>query len=203
MPEGLDPLPRAFYLRDVTRVARELLGCALVRDLDGQPAGGVIVETEAYLPAGDPANHAHRGRTRRNASMFQPGGTAYVYTIHTRFCLNAVTGPQDEPAAVLIRAIDPRWGLEAMRRRRRGPERDLTRGPARLCEALGIDLALDGWDLTLGRRLWIAPAVEPVAADRIVTTPRVGIRLAADLPLRFLVADSPFVSRPRHGRNAK
>lgn len=200
MPQPLDPLPRAFYLREVTRVACALLGCALLRELDGERLGGPIVETEAYLPAGDPANHAYRGRTRRNASMFEIGGTAYVYTIHSRYCLNAVTGPAGEPAAVLIRAIEPRWGLEAMRRRRGGRERDLTRGPARLCEALGIDLGLDGWDLTRGRRLWIAPPVEPIDPQRVVVTPRVGIRLAADLPLRYVVADSPHVSKPRHGR---
>ncbi len=183
-------------------MARELLGCVLLREIDGTLAGGPIVETEAYLPSGDPANHAYRGRSARNASMFAIGGTAYVYTIHARYCLNAVTGPADEPAAVLIRAIEPRWGLEAMRRRR-GRERDLTRGPARLCEALGIDLGFDGWDLTQGRSLWIGPAIEPIDPRRIIATPRVGIRRAADLPLRFLLADSPFVSKPNHGRRAK
>lgn len=200
MSGSTDPLPRAFYLREVTTVARALLGCTLLRELDGQRLGGRIVETEAYLPADDPANHAYRGRTPRNASMFEIGGTAYVYAIHSRYCLNAVTGQRDEPAAVLIRAIEPRWGLGIMRRRRGGRTRDLTRGPARLCEALGIDRELDGWDLTLGRTLWISPPVEPLDPQRIVVTPRVGIRRAAELPLRFLVADSPHVSKPWHGR---
>ena len=198
----LEPLPRGFYDRDVIDVARGLLGCLLVRGSGAGRCGGRIVEVEAYLPADDPANHAYRGRTDRNASMFGPPGHAYVYSIHSRWCLNAVAGPAGVPAAVLIRAIEPWLGVEIMRANRpNGPERDLARGPARLCEALAIDRSLDGWDLTLGQRLWIAPAPEPVDPVCIATTPRVGVTSARELPLRFLIAGSPHVSKPRHGRD--
>ncbi len=199
-PLQLEPLPRAFYDRDVLDVARDLLGCVLVRELASARCGGRIVEVEAYLPTRDPANHAYRGRTRRNASMFGPPGHAYVYAIHARWCLNAVTGPVGVPAAVLIRAIEPQMGLELMQARRPNSDlRDLARGPARLCEALAIDRALDGWDLTLGRGLWIAAPIDPVDPGQIRVTSRVGVTRAKELPLRLLVASSPYVSRPRHG----
>ena len=194
-------LPRAFYDRDVVTVARELLGKLLVRRIGRALTVGRIVETEAYLAAEDTANHSHRGRTRRNASMFGPPGHAYVYAIHARWCLNAVTEPEGTASAVLIRAVEPLRGVLAMRRRRRTDAlRDLTRGPGRLCEAFAIDRALDGCDLTRGRGLWVAPrdhADDP--PFQVLVTPRIGVTSAHDLPLRFAVAGSPFVS----GRRAR
>jgi DNA-3-methyladenine glycosylase len=165
-----------------------------------QRIAGKIVEVEAYLARDDPANHAYRGRTRRNAAMFGPPGHAYVYTIHARFCLNAVTEPVGLPSAALIRAVEPVEGMELMQRRRGTEQRlNLTRGPARLCEAFAVDRALDGWDLTRGDRLWIAaPDLEPDTAE-IVAATRVGVTSAKDLPLRFFLAESPFVSRRRRG----
>jgi len=195
-----DALPREFYDRDVVVVARELLGKQLVRAAREGIALGRIVEVEAYVAQGDPASHAYRGRTRRNAAMFGPPGRAYVYAIHSRYCLNAVTEPPDVPSAVLIRAIEPLAGVELMARRRgMSRPRDLARGPARLCEALAIDRGLDGWDLTRGERLWIAEDAEGTpAAGRIASATRVGVSSAADRLLRFYVADSAFVSkRPR------
>jgi DNA-3-methyladenine glycosylase len=155
---------------------------------------GRIVEVEAYLAADDPACHAARGKTKRNASMFAAPGRAYVYSIHSRWCFNVVTLPEDVPSAVLIRAIEPLDGLALMHRRRPGVTRpiDLARGPARLCQALGIDRDLDGHDLTVGRRLWIENADVPAA---ILITPRIGISSAQDLPLRFLISDCPYVSK--------
>ena len=192
------PLPRSFYDRDVVAVARDLLGRRLVRVTKDGRAAGRIVEVEAYLPRDDPANHAYRGPTRRNASMFGPPGHAYVYAIHSRWCLNAVTEPAGVASAVLIRAIEPLEGVELMRRRRQVEDaRDLARGPARLCEALAIDRELDGWDLTRGERLWIAEASGGEGGTlQIVATTRVGVTSAHDLPLRFYVAGSPFVSKP-------
>jgi len=192
------PLPRDFYDRDPVAVARELLGMLLVRINSEGRSAGIIVETEAYLARNDPANHAYRGQTRRNASMFGPPGHAYIYTIHTRWCLNAVTEPAGVPSAVLIRAIEPVEGVKLMRERRDGAElREVARGPWRLCQALAIDRALDGHDLTLGRGLWIARPNSPTPTPAsIVSTTRVGISSATDLPLRFYLADNPFVSRP-------
>jgi len=197
-------LGRAFYNRDVVQVARDLLGCLLVRDSREGLTAGIIVEVEAYLAQGDPANHAFRGPTRKNASMFGPPGHAYVYPIHSRFCLNVVTEPEGVPSAVLIRAIEPTEGIELMRRRRKArsgsqevADLDLARGPARVCEAFAIDRALDGWDLTSGRVSWIEGRSDAAARHNssVVVTTRVGVTAAADLPLRFYLSDSPFVSR--------
>jgi DNA-3-methyladenine glycosylase len=190
------PLPRDFYDRHVVTVARELLGKLLVRRVGASLTVGRIVETEAYLSAGDSASHGDRGRTRRNASMFGPPGHAYVYAIHSRWCLNAVTEPEGTSSAVLLRALEPLVGVAAMQRRR-GIEalRDLARGPARLCEALAIDRALDGCDLTRGRGLWIADG-QALDLPRLVmtVTPRIGVTSAHDLPLRFAAVGNPFVS---------
>ncbi len=225
------PLPRDFYDRRVEAVARDLLGKLLIRATAAGLTAGRIVEAEAYLAADDPACHACNGRTRRNASMFGPPGHAYVYSIHSRWCLNTVTEPAGTPSAVLIRAIEPLAGINLMTRRRLTiqrrrarakshaadssaaappprlgrahlPLRDLARGPARLCEALVIDRRLDGWDLTRGRLLWIAaPAAEQSHdAASVICTPRIGVTSAHDLPLRFCLADCPFVSGTRRTR---
>jgi DNA-3-methyladenine glycosylase len=196
------PLPRDFYDRDVVTVARKLLGTCLAGLVAGR-----IVEVEAYRGTDDPASHAYRGRSRRNASMFGPPGHAYVYAIHSRWCLNAVTEPAGVPSAVLIRAVEPLAGLELMRRRRAGhatrrghragsgAARDLARGPARLCEALAINRTLDGWDLTRGEQLWISRSDAPLDPAEIATSRRIGVTSARDVLLRFYVAGSPFVSR--------
>jgi DNA-3-methyladenine glycosylase len=192
------PLPRSFYAGDPVAVARSLLGQLLLRRTEEGVSGGRIVETEAYLAERDPACHAARGRTRKNASMFGPPGHAYVYPIHARYCFNVVTEPEEIASAVLIRAIEPLAGVEAMQRRRgRQSLRDLASGPAKLCEALAIDRRLDGWDLTLGEQLWIA-ADEERPAFRIAQSPRIGVTSAHDLPLRFFVVGSPLVSGRRH-----
>jgi DNA-3-methyladenine glycosylase len=191
-------LPQSFYNRKVAQVARELLGMTLVRETDNGRTSGTIVETEAYLHGTDQASHSFRGKTRRNASMFGPAGHAYVYTIHTRFCLNAVAEREETGAAVLIRAIEPLDGLSLMEERRgQSAVHQLTTGPGKLCEALAIDKALDGWNLTLGEILWIERPKKPRALD-IATSPRIGISSAQDLLLRFFVRGNRFVSGPKH-----
>jgi DNA-3-methyladenine glycosylase len=165
-------------------------------------AGGIIVETEAYLSAGDPASHSYRGPGRKNRSMFGPAGHAYVYPIHARVCFNIVTEREGVGSAVLIRAIEPTMGLELMRARRgRESLLELTRGPARLCEALAIDRSLDGYDLIGGDRVVVARPSRRSGTGRreaglVVASPRVGIRWARNLPLRFTLANHRFVSRP-------
>lgn len=189
-------LTREFYCRDPATVGRELLGKLLLRETSAGLCGGRIVETEAYLSARDPACHASRGQTLRNATMFGPPGQAYVYMIHARWCLNAVTEPEGTPSAILIRAIEPLVGIELMRQRRgTNVLRDLTRGPARLCEALAIDRTYDGWDLTAGRELWIGEDLElPERRLRIGKSGRIGISSAQRRLLRFFVAGNTFVS---------
>src|SRR5687767_3742832 len=193
------PLPRDFYAREPVCVARELVGKLLIRESTFGPIGGRIVEVEAYLSSRDPACHANRGRTRRNATMFGPAGHAYVYMIHARWCLNAVTEEIGLGSAVLIRAIEPLTGIELMRERRgRDHLRDLARGPARLCQALDVAKQFDGWDLTRGSELWIAADPSPDAAPvRIVRSPRIGISSARRRLLRFSLVGSPFVSGRR------
>jgi DNA-3-methyladenine glycosylase len=191
-----EPLAREFYLRDPAVVARELLGKRLWRETSAGLCGGRIVEVEAYLSRRDPACHAARGMTQRNAAMFGPAGHAYVYMIHSRWCLNAVTEPEGVPSAILIRAIEPMEGLELMHQRRRTDiVRDLARGPARLCEALAIDRTYNGWDLAAGRELWIA--ADPDVNEsrlRIARSGRIGLSSAQRRLLRFYLADNRFVS---------
>jgi len=189
-------LPARFFARDTELVARELLGAVLESHSRHGVTSGRIVETEAYLGEHDGACHAAAGFTARTAPLYGAPGTAYVYFIYgMHWCVNAVTRPRGLPSAVLIRALAPVEGIELMRRRRNGPARevDLTNGPAKLCEALGIGARQNR--LSLQRPPLLIRAGDPVLDDRVVVTPRIGIRRAADWPLRFAVADDPFVSR--------
>ena len=186
-----------FYRREVREVARDLLGMHLVTLLRGKRTAGLIVETEAYLPQGDSACHGSKKRTPRTEVMFAAGGVAYVYPIHARVCFNVVTGETDQPAAVLIRAIEPTEGIEWMQRRRQREKlTELARGPGRLCQALGIDRAINGWDLSRGERIWIE-SHSPVTAKEIIITPRIGVTSATDLLLRYAIGQNCYVSRPR------
>lgn len=190
------PLPRSFYSRDPVVVARELLGAILIHDSHEGRTVGRIVETEAYLAKGDSACHASRGQTKRNGTMFGPAGLAYVYSIHSRYCLNAVTETERVPSAVLIRALEPIDGLSLMQTRRdREKLLDLCRGPARLCEAFGIDRTFDGHKLHVAETLWIEHG-RPLTDKQIVTSTRIGVTSAQELMLRFFERDSRFVSRP-------
>jgi DNA-3-methyladenine glycosylase len=194
-PRAKDALPAEFYARDTELVARDLLGAILECHTPEGVAGGRIVETEAYLGEHDPACHAAVGRTSRTLPLYGPPGTAYVYFIYgMHWCVNAVTREQGLPSAVLIRALEPIDGIELMRRRRRGVRRpeELTNGPARLCSALGIAGVHNG--LSLQRPPLVVRRGRLVADADVVVTPRIGITKAADWPLRWLVADSPFVS---------
>ena len=161
-------------------------------------AGGTIVETEAYGGESDPASHAYRGKTARNAVMFGEAGRAYVYfTYGMHYCLNFVTGkPTGEAAgAVLIRAIEPLLGVEQMRENRgRSDCYDLTNGPAKLCKALSIGLSLNGCDVTdEGSPIFVEKNGGPRAIE-IVSSPRVGIKLATERSWRFFARGSLYVS---------
>jgi len=196
------PLPREFYERHAVEVAPELLGKLLIRETAEGLVSGWIIEAEAYLAADDPACHAARGKTRKNASMFGPPGHAYVYPIHARYCFNVVTEPEGVPSAVLVRAVEPVAGVELMQARRRQARlRELAGGPAKLCEAFGIDRRLDGWDMTQGCQLWIAAdGGSAVIEASIGRSPRIGVTSAEHLPLRFFVRSHALVSGPRRLR---
>jgi DNA-3-methyladenine glycosylase len=183
------PLRRAFFSRSVHEVAPELIGATL---LFGK-AGGVIVEVEAYHHT-DPAAHSFRGRTERNAVMFGPPGFVYVYRSYgIHWCVNFVCEPEGSASAVLIRALQPTQGLAAMRRRRGvADQRLLCSGPGRLCEALGITHAANGLPLD-APPFAILPRTE---LPDIATGPRIGLTKAVDLPWRYGVAGSRFLSKP-------
>jgi len=193
-------LDRKFYNRPTLSVARDLLGKKLIRRADGIELSGVIIETEAYCGATDSACHAHRGRTPRNAVMFGPPGHAYVYfTYGLHYLLNLVTEEEGHPCAVLLRALAPLSGIAAMRSRRRRPDPELTNGPAKLCQALGIDKALNGRDITRKDELWVEDYLD-VAADEIVATPRIGIDYARandrEALWRYLIKPSRLAALP-------
>ena len=186
---------REFFDRSVHEVARDLIGYRLAVG----EAAGIIVETEAY-EASDPACHAYIGKTTRNEVLFGPPGHAYVYLsygIHS--LLNFVTEPGGTASAVLIRALEPTDGIEVMRRRRgRAEIEQLCSGPGKLTEALGVDLSLNGADLFAPPFELASPTGEWAGAE-LVTGPRIGITKAAELPWRYCVSGSRFVSRPWPG----
>ncbi|HET8712757.1 MAG TPA: DNA-3-methyladenine glycosylase [Gemmatimonadales bacterium] len=187
-----------FYARPTEEVARGLLGRILVSDVDGRRTAGRIVEVEAYVGPHDPACHAYGlRRTARTEPLYGRPGTAYVYfTYGMHWCLNAVTEPKGFPAAVLIRALEPLQGLDTMRERREtDDERLLCKGPARLCDALGVTGDLNRASLQRGA-LRILEGTRP-RGGQIVAGPRVGITQARDWPLRFYLKGSPWVSAAR------
>lgn len=203
-PTPVVPIPRSFFARDVRRVARGLLGKVLVRRTETTTLTARIVEVEAYLGVEDPAAHAAAGRTLRNSVIFGPPGHAYVYFIYgNHYCLNVSCEPEGKAGCILFRALEPLSGIEEMARARHmeicnaKDLRKLTSGPGRLCEAFGITRSRDNdCDLTSEESsLWIGD--DGYRARKITLTPRIGITKAADMPLRYLIADNPFVSGPK------
>lgn len=200
-------LSRAFFEAPPERVARRLLGKILVRRTkERKLIAGRIVEVEAYLgphrQTADPAAHAHRGLTSRNQVLFGPAGHAYVYFIYGRyFCMNVSCEREGRAGSLLLRALEPIVGLELMARNRGltpgAAPRELTGGPSRLCQALGITRSADnGLDLLdPGSPLQLRD--DGVRAGRVLITPRIGIRHAVELPLRFAIAGNGCVSGPK------
>ena len=194
----MEPLPRSFYHRDTLEVAQDLLGCILVREYEGRLLTGRITETEAYIGRCDKACHAYNyKRTKRTQTLFLRPGTAYLYLIYGMYtCLNFVTEPEGEPAAVLIRGIEPLEGVETMSRLRFGRDlSDLTayqrkhfcNGPGKVCKVLDLDRSLDGHDL-LTPPLYVLPRQGEVGG--IHSGPRIGVdyaQEAKDFPWRFWV----------------
>ena len=199
-------LPRSFFSRATLKVARDLIGKVLVHETADGLASGVIVEAEAYIGESDPACHAAPGPTRRNAPLYGPPGIAYVYLNYgIHYLVNAVTEADGHPAAVLIRALEPKEGVALMRRRRSTARRngdaipieDLCRGPGNLTRALGIDLAQNQYDLT-SSTLRIEDQGE--RRRRVVWTRRIGINVGVEHQWRVYAADSCAVSGVRASR---
>ena len=188
-------LPSDFFSRDTLAVARTLLGLLLCRrEKDGTYTVGRVVETEAYIGEDDPACHAAAGRTPRTRILYGKPGVAYVYfTYGMHHCVNVVTERENRPAAVLLRALRPEAGLPRMAERRgRTDPREMTSGPARLCQALAIDLELNGAGLR-GPDLHLRD--DGRRGFRMGQGVRVGIRVGTERPWRFWVDADPYVSR--------
>jgi len=199
---------RGFFDRPVLTVAPELLGCVLAHETEDGVVAAEIAEVEAYRGESDPASHAFRGQTARNAVMFGEPGHAYVYfTYGMHFCVNLVCQPAGQPAAVLLRAgrVVEGAGVAAVRRSTGGAraaggvlvERELARGPARLCEALAIGRAQNGADVCESGgplRLLSLPGFTGLPAASIGRGPRVGVRHGAEVPWRFWIVGEPVVS---------
>ena len=195
-------LPVAFFQRPAEDVARALLGMIVVSRVRGVLTAGRIAETEAYLGAIDPAAHAYRRRLHDgNASLYAPPATWYVYRSYgVHWCMNLVCQGPEAGAAVLFRAVEPLVGLPTMRRRRGNrPDRELAAGPGRLTQALGITRSLDGRHMPEARVVVVQG--EPVMDSDVAVTPRIGITKAADWPLRYMIAGSPWVSGYRASRS--
>ena len=191
------PLGPGFFARPTEIVARELVGKVLVSRLDGALSGGKIVETEAYLDAHDPGSHAStKGVTARNRVMYGPPGCLYVYfTYGNHHMLNLVTESEGTAGAVLIRALEPLLGVAVMETRRRGRRGvEIANGPGKVAEALGVDLRQNGESLGSSLIVYDAPP-----ARRVARSGRVGLSNGHDLPLRFYVPGSDYVSRGRTG----
>lgn len=197
-------LPVAFFRRPAEIVAADLLGQVVVSRAGGQATAGRIVETEAYLGYDDPASHGylHR-RNARNAALFGPPGTWYVYLSYgMHWCANLVCQRAGLASAVLLRALEPIDQLDVMRRRRGAvPDRELCSGPGKLCQALGITRDLNG--MAMGSGPVVVLRAEPIATSAIAATPRIGITKAADWPLRFHLANSPWTSRKEKGGGSR
>ncbi|RMG40534.1 MAG: DNA-3-methyladenine glycosylase [Candidatus Dadabacteria bacterium] len=178
-------------------VAPRLLGMKLSTCKSGRVTSGIIVEVEAYCGERDPACHCYsNGRTKRTEIMFHKGGLCYVYFIYGMYhCVNVVAGPEGVGAAVLIRAIEPLEGIELMKRRRKTRViKNLTSGPGKLCQALGIDKSFYGEDMLSSSKIWLEKHTR-VPRDRIVSSGRIGINSARELKWRFFIKESPWVSK--------
>lgn len=194
-------LGKKFYIREVTTVAKELLGKTFVKIVDGETVSAKIVEVEAYYGAIDEAAHSFGGKTKRNKVMFNEGGFLYVYFIYgTHYCCNVVTGFENDGSAVLIRAVEPLTGIDYLAENRYGKTKltekellGLTNGPGKICKAFNITKKENGTDLS-GEEIFILDA-KKVDKSKIVQTVRVGIKKSAELPWRFYIKDNQFVLR--------
>ena len=187
-------LTKDFYTRGAVTVAKDLIGKLLVFKNNGKVFSGIIVETEAYTGKNDPASHSYIGKTKRNEVMFEEGGKVYIYfTYGNHYCMNVVTGKKDFGNAVLIRAIEPVLGVEIMHKNRRTDNLyNLTNGPGKLTQALGIDKSLNGEDLC-GDIIFISEPESKIKI-KLARSRRIGISKNKEKLYRFYAKNNPFVS---------
>lgn len=189
---------QSFYNRKPQIVARDLLGKFLVRKINNQFLVGRIVETEAYLSKDDPASHNFKGKNKRNVSLYKDGGHAYVHSMRQYCLLDVVTESPAKPGSVLIRALEPIEGIEKMKRFRDEYNlHNLTNGPGKVCRALNITKNLDGIDLTNPDEVLFIVKDKNESKIKIITSLRIGISKAKNLPLRFHLFDNKHVSKVR------
>lgn len=190
-------IPRSFYRRHPEKVARDLLGCFIVRRYHGELLVGKIVETEAYLSTpDDPASHGFKPKSRRTNSLFGDAGHAYITNVHRYMIMNVVTETHDKPSGVLIRAIEPILGVETMQKLRRpSSPGNLSNGPGKLTLALDITRKLDGIDITDSMSEIFFTKRNKKFTETIMTSPRIGISKAQEFPLRFYLQNNLFVSK--------
>ena len=193
-------MKHSFFRQDTVQLAQKLLGCLLVHRTPYGTAGGMIVETEAYVGAIDKACHAYRNRSERTEIMYRDGGYAYVYLIYgMHCCFNVVTGPESEGNAVLIRALEPVFGIDLMKQRRNTHNlQNLCSGPGKLCQALSITRTEYGLDLCAKNSPLFLLPFRRFAREQITASPRINVDYAeeaAQWPWRFYIKDSPYVSK--------
>ena len=207
LPVRNSPLSKSFFRSPTLEIARNLIGKGLLVLHRKKPLLVEIVEVEAYLESTDPASHSHRGITKRNWPMFESAGTCYVYLSYgVNYCMNVVTGKKGVGEAVLIRAGRPLSGIEQMFKNR-GIEfnplekavRNLCNGPGKLTKALGINLQQNG-ALFSSKQLQLVDLRKEKKSIKVVETPRIGISKATELPFRFVLEDSAYLSRPQRIR---
>ncbi len=194
-------LEKQFYLQKTQKVAKELIGSILIHKVDNKYLAGIIVETEAYLAENDLASHSAPGQTKRNSSMFENGGILYVYKIYgIHHCINVVTEAKGIGAAVLIRSIQPIYGIEQMIKFRKTSQiENLCKGPGNVAKAFGFNLEHNGLSLN-SKNLFISKT-NSIHPENIIQTTRLGISKSKNLELRFLLKNSPFVSGNKNQNN--
>jgi DNA-3-methyladenine glycosylase len=188
-------LQRKFFKRDCITVSKELLGKIVVHDSKQGTVSGRITEVEAYEAYTDPSAHSYKGKTERNKSLYLEGGHLYLFKIHRYICMDIVTGEKDEPSSVLLRSLEPLEGIDIIKKNR-GKQKliELTTGPGKLVQALGIEYKYDGYDICQpDSKIYIVD--DGYEVEDIVQTTRVGISKAKDLKNRFYIKNSKYISK--------
>ena len=198
------PLPRKFYIQDTVTVSKNLLGKIIVRKIRNKLLAARIVETEAYIGEHDPACHAYQKITNRSSTLYEIGGTVYVYFIYGNYyCFNVVTEEKGIGCAALIRAVEPLQGIDTMKKFRPKTKNlhELTNGPSKFCLAFNIDSALNKEDVT-GKKIFISNRVDKIKFE-ICVSRRIGLNIGKEFQYRFFIKDNPFVTKHKVNKEVR